>query len=94
VEDGEDADAGAQVLGIGRDGDHGLGRGLEQNVVRADSPTRSKAGDTLYPALEVKELVPGRTTGVVTLRSTVHNQRTELVLEGTQKFLLRRRPEP
>jgi len=33
VEDGEDADAGAQVLGIGRDGDHGLGRGLEQDVV-------------------------------------------------------------
>ena len=50
------------------------------------------AGDTLYPALEVKELVPGRTTGVVTLRSTVHNQKTELVLEGMQKFLIRRRP--
>ena len=50
------------------------------------------AGDTLYPALEVIELVPGRTTGVVTLRSTVFNQRKELVLEGTQKFLVRRRP--
>jgi acyl dehydratase len=50
------------------------------------------AGDTLYPALEIMELVPGRTTGVVTLRSTVHNQRTELVLEGMQKFLIRRRP--
>jgi acyl dehydratase len=49
------------------------------------------ADDTLYPALEVTELVPGRTTGVVTLRSTVHNQRKELVLEGMQKFLLRRR---
>ena len=50
------------------------------------------AGDTLSPALEVKELTPGRTTGVVTLRSTVHNQKTELVLEGMQKFLIRRRP--
>ena len=50
------------------------------------------AGDTLYPALEVTELVPGRTTGVVTLRSTVFNQRKELVLEGMQKFLVRRRP--
>src|SRR6516162_760436 len=50
------------------------------------------ADDTIYPALEVIELVPGRSTGVVTLRSTVHNQRRELVLEGTQKFLLRRRP--
>jgi acyl dehydratase len=50
------------------------------------------AGDTLYPALEVTELVPGRSTGVVTLRSTVFNQRKELVLEGMQKFLIRRRP--
>jgi acyl dehydratase len=50
------------------------------------------AGDTIYPALEVTELVPGRSTGVVALRSTVHNQRRELVLEGLQKFLIRRRP--
>jgi acyl dehydratase len=50
------------------------------------------AGDTIYPALEVIELVPGRSTGVVTLRSTVFNQRKELVLEGMQKFLIRRRP--
>jgi acyl dehydratase len=50
------------------------------------------AGDTIYPALEVTELTPGHTTGVVTLRSTVFNQRRELVLEGLQKFLLRRRP--
>jgi acyl dehydratase len=50
------------------------------------------AGDTIYPALEVTELTPGRSTGVVTLRSTVHNQHRELVLEGQQKFLIRRRP--
>ena len=50
------------------------------------------ADDTIYPALEVTELTPGRTTGVVTLRSTVFNQRRELVLEGMQKFLIRRRP--
>ena len=50
------------------------------------------AGDTIYPALEVTELTAGRTTGVVTLRSTVFNQRRELVLEGWQKFLIRRRP--
>jgi len=49
------------------------------------------ADDTIYPALEVAELTPGRTTGVVGLRSTVFNQRRELVLEGLQKFLLRRR---
>lgn len=50
------------------------------------------ADDTIYPALEVTELVPGRTTGAVTLRSTVFNQRKELVLEGMQKFLIRKRP--
>ena len=33
MEDGGDADAGAEVLGIGRDCEHGLGRGLEQQVV-------------------------------------------------------------
>jgi acyl dehydratase len=49
------------------------------------------AGDTLYPALEVEEVAPGRTTGVIGLRSTVHNQRGELVLEGRQKYLLRRK---
>jgi acyl dehydratase len=49
------------------------------------------ADDTIYPALEVIELTQGRTTGVVTLRSTVFNQRRELVLEGLQKFLIRRR---
>src|SRR5215469_17007139 len=33
VENREDADAGAEVLGIGRDGDQGLGGSLEQDVV-------------------------------------------------------------
>jgi hypothetical protein len=33
VEDGEESDAGAEVFGISRDGDHGLGRSLEQDVV-------------------------------------------------------------
>jgi acyl dehydratase len=50
------------------------------------------AGDTLYPALEIDELTPGRTTGVVGFRSTIFNQRKDLVLEGTQRYLLRKRP--
>lgn len=49
------------------------------------------AGDTLYPLLEVSELVEQRTTGVLTLRSTVHNQDQELVLEGMQRYLLKKR---
>lgn len=50
------------------------------------------AGDTLYPALEVDELTPQRTTGVLGLRSTVHNQKGVLVMDGRQRYLLRRRP--
>jgi len=51
------------------------------------------AGDTLYPRLTVSELKPQRTTGVLTLSSTVHNQKAELVLEGTQRYLLKKRPQ-
>ena len=50
------------------------------------------SGDTLYPALEVIELAPGRSTGVVAMKSTVHNQKSELVMDGTQRYLLRRKP--
>ena len=42
-------------------------------------------GDTLHPMLVITELKPQRTTGVVTLQSTVHNQNGELVMEGWQK---------
>jgi acyl dehydratase len=49
-------------------------------------------GDTLYPALEVAKLEPGRTTGVLTMALTIHNQHGELVLDGTQRYLLRMRP--
>ena len=51
------------------------------------------AGDTLHPVLQVSELAPNNATGVLGLRSTVHNQRRELVLEGTQRWLLRMRAE-
>ena len=48
-------------------------------------------GDTLYPMLAITELTPQRSTGVVTLAATVHNQKGELVLSGEQKILLRKR---
>ena len=50
------------------------------------------AGDTLYPALEISAMTPQRRTGLITLRSTVHNQHEVLVLEGEQKVLVKRRP--
>ena len=48
-------------------------------------------GDTLYPALEIDELSPNRSTGVVGFATTVHNQRREMVVEGRQRFLIRKR---
>jgi acyl dehydratase len=45
-------------------------------------------GDTLYPALEITELTPQRTTGLITMRATVHNQHGALVLDGTHKYLV------
>jgi acyl dehydratase len=46
-------------------------------------------GDTLYPALEITELVPQRTTGIVGMRATVHNQAGALVLDGMHRYLLK-----
>ena len=50
------------------------------------------SGDTLYPALEIDEIAPNRTTGVIGMKNNIHNQRRELVLDGRQRFLLRKRP--
>ena len=47
------------------------------------------AGDTVYPELVVASLERQKTTGIVVLKSTVHNQRGELCLEGEQTYLLR-----
>ena len=49
------------------------------------------AGDTLYCTLEVVELSPGRTTGVIALASPVRNQHEVVVMDGVQKYLLRKR---
>lgn len=46
-------------------------------------------GDTLYPLLTIAELQRKNTTGVITVRSTIHNQRDELVLEGEHKYLVK-----
>ncbi len=48
-------------------------------------------GDTLYCTLTVGELVPGRTTGVLTMNTEVVNQREEVVMTGMQKYLLSKR---
>jgi acyl dehydratase len=50
-------------------------------------------GDTLYPMLEVSELKAGRTTGVVTMKLTIHNQSGTLVCDGEHKYLVKKRPQ-
>jgi acyl dehydratase len=46
-------------------------------------------GDTLYPLLQITELSPQRTTGIVRMRATIENQNSDLVLEGAHAYLLR-----
>ena len=46
-------------------------------------------GDTLYATLTITALSWQRTTGVVVMAATIHNQKSELVLTGEHKYLLR-----
>lgn len=46
-------------------------------------------GDTLYPAFEITALAPSKNTGVMTLRITIHNQDSVMVVEGEQSYLMR-----
>ena len=47
-------------------------------------------GDTLYPQHIITALLPQRTTGVVVMAATIHNQDGALVLTGEHKYLLRK----
>lgn len=49
-------------------------------------------GDTLYPQLEIVGLDPQNSTGVLTMRATIHNQDDTLVFEGGHRYLIRKRP--
>ncbi len=49
-------------------------------------------GDTLSPQGEIVELIPGNRTGTVRFRTTVTNQSGEVVLEGSQTYIIKRRP--
>lgn len=48
------------------------------------------SGDTLYSSLMITNLEPKGDLGVVTTEVTVYNQKSELVLQGQHKYLLRR----
>lgn len=49
-------------------------------------------GDTVRPELEVRELIPKTDTGVLRLTTRITNQRDEIVLEGMQAYLIKKRP--
>ena len=71
---------------------HAIGEALVAFVEQSSKFLKPvHAGNTLYPALEITALARQRSTGVVTLGVTVHNQNGELVLTGEQKILLRKR---
>ena len=42
--------------------------------------------------LSIAELLPNRSTGVIAMKATVHNQSSELVMEGTQRYLIQKQP--
>jgi 3-hydroxybutyryl-CoA dehydratase len=70
---------------------------IEASVVAfVETTTRFRApafiGDTIYPEHEVAGLERKRSTGLLTLRVALKNQRGETVLEGEHKYLIAYRP--
>src|SRR5205809_2882940 len=49
-------------------------------------------GDTIMPALEVREMIPKMDVGLLRLTTRVKNQRGETVLEGMHAYLIKKRP--
>ena len=49
------------------------------------------SGDTVYPELEIVELISQNSTGLVRVKSKVHNQKGELVMEGFQSYVVKKR---
>ena len=71
---------------------HGIGESLIAFLEQSSRFLKPVyVGDTVYPALTITALEPGRTTGVVVMRATVHNQAGDLVMEGEHRYLLRRK---
>jgi acyl dehydratase len=69
---------------------HEIGESLLGMVeVRARLLKSAYPGDTLYPLLEITELKRQRTTGLITMRATITNQRGDTVLEGEHVYLVR-----
>ncbi len=46
--------------------------------------------DTLYPFLEITNLVSQTTTGIICMKATVKNQNDEIVFNGEHKYLIKK----
>src|SRR5947208_771511 len=70
VEHGGDADGSAYVLWIGRDCEHGLGCGLEQQVVEEEAQRRNRTvdGRRTHPGLRLMQLEAAKVLGRCRIR--------------------------
>ena len=48
--------------------------------------------DTLYPELEIINLISQKTTVIIEMRTLILNQNQELVFKGNQKYLIKKAP--
>ena len=46
--------------------------------------------DTLYPYLEIIDLISQKTTGIICMKAIVKNQNKEVVFEGEHKYLVKK----
>ena len=60
-------------------------------AIRTGPVSLTAAATALYPLLTISKITPQTTTGVLTMRASVHNQDSVLVFEGEHKYLIRRR---
>ena len=47
--------------------------------------------DTLYPELEIIKLISQKTTGIIEMKAKIFNQDKDLVFQGIQKYLLKKK---
>tara|TARA_B100000579_G_C22633256_1_gene757713 strand:+ start:23 stop:469 length:447 start_codon:yes stop_codon:yes gene_type:complete len=46
--------------------------------------------DTLYPYLEIIDLITQKTTGIICMKAIIKNQKQEVVFEGEHKYLVKK----
>jgi acyl dehydratase len=88
---------GLLLVGLTALGAGGLAPRVQESIVAFVEPSArfvapAFVGDTIAPSLEVIQLQPKTTTGLVTFAARLRNQRNEIVLDGQHVYLVSRRP--